>query len=108
MADLLKTEGDVHGELSTVEKLLGETARIAWHELQRFFAQGAVLEVDASLDLLDVAIFIAEDDAQSLKDLIDQGLVRAPENDTARIWYAKNTQLWSVVVAPYVLVQDKD
>jgi len=107
MADLLNTENHTDDELSTTEKLLVETARIAWHELQRFFAQGAVLMVDVSLDLVNVAVFIAEDDSQSLQPLIDKGLVRAPDNDIARAWYAKNTELWCVVVAPYVLVQDK-
>ncbi len=33
-------------------KLLGETAVISWAELQPFFARGALLQVDAALDLV--------------------------------------------------------
>ena len=36
-------------------KLLGETAVISWAELQPFFARGALLQVDAALDLVEVA-----------------------------------------------------
>lgn len=94
-------------ELTLQEKLFSETARITWHELQRFFAQGVVLHVDESLDLIDVAVFMASDNANELQPLIEKGLVAAPTNDAARVWYEQNTELWSVVVAPYVLVQNK-
>lgn len=94
-------------QLSVKEKLLSETARIGWHELQRFFAQGVVLQVDAALDLVEVATWMAQDNTENLEALIAQGHLQAPSNDVARTWYKDNTQLWSVVVAPYVLVQDK-
>ncbi len=40
-------------------KLLGETAVISWAELQPFFARGALLQVDAALDLVEVAEALA-------------------------------------------------
>jgi hypothetical protein len=36
-------------------KLIMETSRIDWKELQRFFAGGAAVQVSAGLDLVDVA-----------------------------------------------------
>ena len=39
-------------------KLNLETAEITWTELQRFFAQGVLYAVDASVDLIDVAYAI--------------------------------------------------
>src|SRR5690554_6148842 len=39
------------------QHLNGETARIAWRELERHFARGAVVTVDPGLDLIDVAVF---------------------------------------------------
>jgi len=105
-AESNKLAGDT-AELSLQEKLFSETARIAWHDLQRFFAQGVVLQIDESLDLIEVAILIANDITNDLQVLIQKGLVAAPSNDTARDWYQKNIELWSVVVAPYVLVQNK-
>lgn len=92
---------------SVKEKLLSETAKINWHDLQRFFAQGAVLRVDSALDLVEVATLFAEDNAVELEPLLGSLRVSQPTNDMAREWYANNTELWSVVVAPYVLVQDR-
>lgn len=94
--------------LTTKEKLLAETARVSWKELQRFFAQGVVFCVDSELDLVEVACCVAEDDAQKLSELVKDELVVHPSNDLARTWYQQDAQLWSVVVAPYVLVQEKE
>ena len=38
-----------------------ETARIAWKELQRYFAKGVAISVSAELDLIEVAYQISED-----------------------------------------------
>ncbi len=89
-------------------KLHNETALISWHELQRFFAQGAVVVVDASLDLVEIATFFAEDSVDKLQQYTESGAVAAPSNDKARDWYSANSELWSVVVAPYVLVQERE
>lgn len=88
-------------------KLLGQTACIAWIELQRFFAQGKVLQVDNSLDLVEVATWMSLDNVSALEPYIENGDIEAPSNDQARYWYDDNTKLWSVVVAPYVLVQEQ-
>jgi len=93
--------------LSTLEKLYSETARIPWAELQRFFAQGVVMNVDGSLNLLDVAVMFAEDSAEELQALVEAGQVQAPSNEQALQWYEHEAVLWSVVVAPFVLIQDK-
>jgi len=90
---------------SNKEKLLAETATIEWHELQRFFAQGAVLNVKEDLDLVEVAVLFAEDNADELEPLLKDLSISQPSNQLAKQWYADNTVLWSVVVAPYVLVQ---
>lgn len=87
------------------QKLVAETARIHWRELQRFFAQGLVLVVDDSLDLIDVACWIAKDDSTQIKPLQLNKQIMPPSNQQARDWYDDDTALWSVVVAPFVLVQ---
>ena len=37
-------------------KLLTETSKIAWKELQVFFAQGKTVHVSSKLDLIDAAV----------------------------------------------------
>ena len=89
------------------EKLHNETAKIAWSELQIFFAQGLLLTVQNNIDLIEVAIKFSEDRAAEIKAMLEDGRVGPPCNDQAREWYANNTELWSVVVAPFVLVQEQ-
>ena len=94
-------------ELSLKQKLHSETALMPWRDLQRFFAKGVVVVVDSSLDLVLTAMMFAEDRANDLLPHTETGAVAAPSNDQARNWYLDDTELWSVVVAPYVLVQEQ-
>jgi len=94
-------------DLSLSERLHSETARISWHELQRFFAKGSVLQVADTLDLVQVAAWFAEDNTDKLEPHIAEGEVAAPSNEQAKAWYKHDAYLWSVVVAPFVLVQER-
>jgi hypothetical protein len=88
-------------------KLNLETAEITWTELQRFFAQGVLYAVDASVDLIDVAYAIGVDDAARVKAWMDAGAFTAVTDAQAADWHRRNAVLWSVVVKPWILVQDK-
>jgi len=99
---------DVQPEMTLLEKLHSETAQISWLELQRFFAQGLVMNVEPSLDLVEVAILFAEDDSSKLEGLLQSNRIGAPNNDQARDWFNREALLWSVVVAPFVLVQERN
>ena len=46
---------DPNTELLSKDKVNLETSKIAWQELQRFFASGAAVFVAAELDLVEVA-----------------------------------------------------
>ena len=89
-------------------ELLLETAQIPWHELQRFFAGGQAVCVDASLDLLEVAAQITKDNAAQIKLWMDAGLVDVVTDEQAKHWYEENASVWAVVIKPWVLVQQKD
>ena len=56
---------------STLEKLHSETALIPWKDLQRFYAQGNVLCISESLDLVQIAVWFAEDEVIKLASHID-------------------------------------
>ena len=95
-----------NAEMSLLEKLHSETAQISWLELQRFFAQGVVMHVASETDLVEVAVLFAQDESEKLKSLVESNKVCAPSNDQARDWFEREAVLWSVVVAPFVLVQE--
>ncbi len=88
-------------------KITGETARIHWHELQKFYAAGAVIEVAAGLDLVAVAYAFAIDDKSLVGGWLQAGQLQRVEDARASHWHQHNAELWAVVVSPWVLVQDK-
>jgi hypothetical protein len=86
-------------------KLNLEAAQVAWAELQRFFAQGAVIWVDESLDLIDVAHCIAQDDSKAIRHWMRGEVLSQVSDEQAKKWLSEEAWLWSVVVRPLVLVQ---
>lgn len=86
-------------------KLNRETSRIAWHELQRFYAQGAVLQISPALDLVKTAVALAQNDSEAVKAWLETGDVAKVAVEQAEAWLAADPSLWAVVVAPWVLVQ---
>lgn len=90
------------------ERMNLETARIAWPELERHFAGGRVILVAPQLDLVEVATCIADDDSRQVKHWMDAQQVGQLTDDTAQRWVNEQPEnLWAVVVAPWVLVQER-
>ncbi|HPY40578.1 MAG TPA: DUF2288 domain-containing protein [Thiolinea sp.] len=94
-------------ELPLETRLNLETGRITWQELGFFFARGRILQVAASLDLIEVASALAKDEAQQVAHWLDAQQVRVLPDATAKEWAADDTNLWAVVVAPWVIVQQR-
>lgn len=88
-------------------RLNQETARIPWRELQRFFAQGRVIAVDPELDLVELALQCALDEAGAIVGELEQGRMAPVSDEQARAWLEANAEVWAVVVKPWVLVQDR-
>lgn len=82
-----------------------ETARIAWKELQRFFASGAAIYVSDGLDLVEVAFQFSEDNKLQVERWLVQGQVARVSDAQALAWFEADAEMWAVVVSPYVLVQ---
>ena len=93
-------------KLELADRLNLETGRLSWPELQRHFARGMVVVVAEGLDLIEVAARLSEDDKARFETWTRQNQVwRANDEDAIR-WQAANPEFWSVVVAPWVLVQE--
>jgi len=88
-------------------KLNAETARLPWHELERHFARGVLITVDADMDLIEVAAGMAADDATAVGQWLTEDRIRRTTADEARRFGEQRRELWCVVVAPWVLVQDR-
>ncbi len=79
---------------------------IPYTELQKFFAKGMLVTVDPGMNLVDVALSLAADDAAQLKQWAEAGLVQRAHDKHARTWHANNALLRTVTVTPWILVQD--
>lgn len=88
-------------------KLNLETAKITWQELQRYFSQGIVLNVSNDLDLIDAAVAMSEDNKTVIEQWMVDGRLAKVSDKQASEWFEQDVELWSVVVRPWVLVQDK-
>lgn len=87
-------------------KLNQETGRLTWPDLERHFARGVVIRVDAGLDLVEVAARMSMDDKAATRQWLDEGLVDKANDDDARRWHETKVEFWAVVTAPWVLVQE--
>ncbi|MGX2040552.1 DUF2288 domain-containing protein [Methylocaldum sp. MU1018] len=88
------------------QKLAAETGEVAWQELERHFARGALVVIAPELDLVDAAAKIAGDDKGALEAWTNGGQVVRASDDHARQWSSAKCTLRAVVVAPWVLVQE--
>lgn len=90
-------------------KILGETAKIPWRELERFYAQGKLILVDDSLNLVEAGYSISLDDATKIIEWMENGLLKKQFDAQAKNWHKQDAEVWSVVIHPWVLVQaDKE
>jgi hypothetical protein len=99
--ELLKQERELERA-----RINGETAKIPWLELQRFFAAGKVMWIAAELDLVDVAFALQKDDLQQVRVWTEKQELAPVSDEQARAWIDSGALLWSVVVKPWVLVQE--
>jgi len=87
--------------------LHAETAAIEWKDLERFFAKGNLLRVSSQLDLVDAALEIANDNGACIEKWMTDKRLASVSNDEALLWSEGNTELWSVIVLPWILVQQR-
>jgi hypothetical protein len=87
-------------------KIISETAKIPWLELQRFFAAGKLIWVANDLDLVEIAWTMQRDDAKQVGAWMEQQQLVPVTDDQARRWIAEDSLLWAVTIKPWILVQD--
>ncbi len=86
-------------------KVNQETSKIAWKDLQRFFAAGMALTVAEDLDLVEVALQVSEDNAAQIREWMAAGKFGRVSDEQAGVWFERDALLWAVVISPWVLVQ---
>lgn len=90
------------------QELVGQTAKVDWSDIERFFAKGQIVKVEPSLDLVDVAMAMIRDRAEQFKAWQVDGGIAPLEAQTARHWASGEATLWAVVTPPWILVQEAE
>jgi hypothetical protein len=84
-----------------------QTSRFPWKELLRFFAAGNVIVVSDTLDLIEVGVCVADDDKEAVTRWMAEGAIAKVSDAQAEAWLKADAELWTVVVKPWILVQEK-
>ncbi len=79
---------------------------VQWELLKPHVKRDAVVVVNPHLDLADVGVAIATDNTQAVERWITEQLIMKPNAKQLMQWEAGNTRFQSLIVQPYVLVQD--
>ncbi len=80
---------------------------VQWEVLKPHAGRDAVVVVDAQLDLVEVGEAIASDSTQAVSRWINEQLIIKPTAEQIVDWSRENKRLMSLIVQPYVLVQDR-
>lgn len=95
--------------MSLREKLEAEILETNWSPVAPHFARGNVYLLDDDLDILDVAVAMAEDQVSTVKIWLDDGLLSPPTPEEATIFHKKDGEIIfnMLIIEPYVLIQKK-
>ena len=87
-------------------QLTEQIANIEWNLLIPHAQRDALVVVKEQLDLLDVAVAVAEDDSTLVQDWIAQQLIYKPSPQDLSTWNSEpSKQFTTLIVQPFVLVQ---
>lgn len=98
-------ELDSNDPESLKQKLNRDTAKINWLALLEHQQNEAVVEVDASLDLIQVACEFVQDNKKQVAQWLQSELIAKVSDEKSASWQQQDRVVWAVVVAPWVLVQ---
>ncbi len=91
---------DLYAELKT---MMGP---VQWEWLKPHVQRDAVVVVNVQLDLAAVGVAIASNHTQRVERWITEQLVTKPNAEQLTIWSSENKRFTSLIVQPYVLIQD--
>jgi hypothetical protein len=87
------------------KKLQNEIGTVGWSLLKPHAERGVLLIIHSQLDLLEVAVQIAEDQTEQVRLWLNDGKITRPSSFRMKEWEAKNSIFTCVIVHPFILVQ---
>ena len=90
------------------EKLADEVGTVAWSWLRPHHERGILFMVAEELELLEVALAVAEDRVEQVRDWLEAGHLRQPQPEQVEVWESCGGLFAGVIVKPYVFFQPAD
>lgn len=88
------------------EKLRSEVQQTTWNALAAHAERGGLILVDARVDLLVVALAVAQDRLADVQTFLHAGLLKKPgETELAALNLAGDERFHFVIVQPFVLAK---
>ena len=94
--------GMIGGGEPSLEKYMGE---VGWEYLRPHFESGALLYVDAGLDLKEVGDALVADDKERVAAWLKSGDLVKPSRPHVDYWESAGESYRALVVSPFVLMQ---
>jgi hypothetical protein len=92
----------------TREEMATKVDLTDWFSLRAHLERGGVIVIDNFLDLVEVALKVANDDSKAIEGWITSGQIGKPTAEQIEKWDAeKGKQFLCLIVSPFVLVQEK-
>lgn len=89
------------------EKLEGQVGPADWKVLKPHFLRGAIITISPDIDIIDVGVGVATDDTAKIEAWMNGGKITKPAQADADGWEKAGTEVTALVVAPFVLVQQR-
>ncbi len=88
------------------EKLADEAGPVQWSDLKAHADRSAMLIVDASLNLVEVAVAVANDDTTKVQQWLRDASLQRPSDQQIERWsHTPQKPFVAVIVQPFVLAQ---
>lgn len=88
------------------ERFQQDLAEVPWKDLRIHLQRDAVILVAAELDLIDVAVTVAEDDKDRVEGWISSAKLAKPTKEQLESWEKQLEKPFRVlIVQPFILVQ---
>lgn len=87
-------------------RLNQDLAEIEWKDLIPHAQRDAIIIVTKHLDILEVAVAIAQDNTDAVQHWISEALIDKPSSEQLTIWNADPSVVFkTLILQPFVLIQ---
>lgn len=92
-----------------VERFKQDVAEVPWKDLRIHLQRDAIIIVAAELDLIEVAVAVANDDKQTVEEWIAAEQLLKPTAEQVKTWEGVLEKPFRMlIVQPFILVQSVD